>query len=109
MLTEERRHEPRELMRKADELTDEKRKILQWIALGMDIANDSTDGPEDGKRFKTEHIGYVVAPKKDEEKLKGHCYRITDLQTKETEVVLMEDDGSVHGITWGDSNDKGRI
>ena len=60
-------------------------------------------------RFKTEYIGYVVEPKKDGEKLKGHCYRITDLQTKETEVVFMKDDGSVLGITWGDSNDKGRI
>ena len=50
MLTEERRQELRELMRKANAMTDEKRKILQWIALGMDIANDSTDGPEDGKK-----------------------------------------------------------
>lgn len=79
-------------------------------ALEKEMSSAVRSLPDEGfGRFKTEYIGYVVAPKKDGEKLKGHCYRITDLQTKETEVVLMKDDGSVLGITWGDSNDKGRI
>ena len=79
-------------------------------ALEKEMSSAVRSLPDEGfGRFKTEHIGYVVAPKKDGEKLKGHCYRITDLQTKETEVVFMKDDGSVLGITWGDSNDKGRI
>lgn len=92
-------------------MTEQRESLLQDGRLGEIRLNAFAGQHIRGRfgRFKTEYIGYVVAPKKDGEKLKGHCYRITDLQTKETEVVLMEDDGSVHGITWGDSNDKGRI
>ena len=46
MLTQESKEMVTSLLKKADQMTDDRKKILLWIGLGMDIAGDTDSHKE---------------------------------------------------------------
>lgn len=46
MLTQESEEMVTSLLKKADQMTDDRKKVLLWIALGMDIAGDTDSHKE---------------------------------------------------------------
>ena len=46
MLTQESKEMVTSLLKKADQMSDDRQKVLLWIALGMDIAGDTDSHKE---------------------------------------------------------------